>query len=80
MNLLVKRVFGNDVPEHEDVIKRRMLHFSDVDSIEECITNDDYIKLYLKTGEEIIIKENFDNLIAIMDEIKEEEKRNDIIG
>lgn len=80
MNIIVKRVFGNDVPEHHDVIRRRLMYLQDIDSIEESITDSNCTKLYLKSGEEILVKESFDALMERIEIIKEEEKRNDIIG
>lgn len=80
MNLKVGKVFINDALEGEDVIRTRYLFFQDIDSIEEGVHNKEYTAVYLKSGEVLTVNENINSLYERIETIKEEEKRNEIIG
>ena len=87
MDLEVKRVLGNDVAEHEDIIRTVFVIPETLVKMEQGKSNEDRTTLMFSWGEEITIEENIykfkNRLEAFVDgeiEKRKEEERNNELG
>jgi hypothetical protein len=80
VTIILDRVYSNDVPEHEDIIRRKMVYVEDILNTEECIMDKDYTTVKLAGGEEFTVKEQLDTLRERLVTIINEAKTQEIIG
>ena len=76
MELEVKRVLGNDVAEHEDILRAVFVSPETMVKMEQSKSDEDRTTIMFSWGEEILIEENIYNFKARLDKfIKDENKR-----
>ena len=86
MDLEVKRVLGNDVLEHEDIIRTVFVIPETLVKMEQGKSDEDRTTLMFSWGEEITIEENIYNFKKRLDKFvkdeyekaREESKNNDL--
>jgi len=86
MDLEVKRVLGNDVLEHEDIIRTVFVIPETLVKMEQGKSDEDRTTLMFSWGEEITIEENIYNFKNRLDKFvkdeyekaREESKNNDL--
>lgn len=86
MELEVKRIVWNEVPEHDDVIKVAFIEVDGIMKLEQSIRDNNQTELVLAHGETITIAEDiykFKKRVELFkkqeeDEKREQEKRDDL--
>jgi len=82
MEIIVMRVYDNDVPEHKPVLKKKKIYIDTIESIEESLSNKEYTTLSLANGIEFQINETFssieDRIETLLEEKRNEQKNRDL--
>ena len=76
MELEVKRVLGNDVAEHEDILRAVFVSPETMVKMEQSKSDEDRTNVMFSWGEEMLIEENVYKFKARLDKfIKDENER-----